>query len=436
MTMHLKNLAEQALTALKREGADAAQVTVSHTALTEVNIALNEPSLLRSTQSHKLTLLGLWDGRRASTELSDLAPQALSQAAGALRAEAAAAPQDGANAVSSGQTTVINRGPLESDLSALTDAAAELLEFRASATPSMTLEEGAASHTFYESHLMTSEGSDLACTLGWYGLSVFGTARGPGPDGTVRSSSFNYGGGETEDLRGMPASSRFGISEMMRGLTRSIETKGIAYCFGGKFTGDVVLTPMAMATLLGWLHAQTSDMALISGSSVYKDRVGEVVASPLLHLASRFDGPGIAAVSSDGFVAAPVQLLDAGRLTTLTPSLYGSRKTGLAHVPTASSGWQLAGGATPLSALLRDVARGAVVGRLSMGNPASNGDFSGVIKNSFAVNGGEVGAALSETMINGNVAQMLRDVVAVSAERIDTGGWCMPWVRVSGLHFS
>ena len=71
-----------------------------------------------------------------------------------------------------------------------------------------------------------------------------------------------------------------------------------------------------------------------------------------------------------------------------------------------------------------------------MGSPAANGDFSGIIKNSFAIDGGVVGTALSETMINGNVAQMLRDVVAVSAERIDTGGWCMPWVRVSGLHFS
>ena len=39
-------------------------------------------------------------------------------------------------------------------------------------------------------------------------------------------------------------------------------------------------------------------------------------------------------------------------------------------------------------------------------------------------------------MINGNVAQMLRDVVGVSAERIDTGGWYMPWVRVFGLHFT
>ena len=121
---------------------------------------------------------------------------------------------------------------------------------------------------------------------------------------------------------------------------------------------------------------------------------------------------------------------------TLTPSLYGSRKTGLAHVPTASAGWELVAGNTPMAALLKGVSRGALVGRLSMGTPAANGDFSGVIKNSFAVQGGEVGAALSETMINGNVAQMLRDVLAVSAERIDTGASCMPWVRIGGLHFS
>jgi hypothetical protein len=27
-------------------------------------------------------------------------------------------------------------------------------------------------------------------------------------------------------------------------------------------------------------------------------------------------------------------------------------------------------------------------------------------------------------------------VLAVSAERIDTGATCMPWVRIGGLHFS
>jgi PmbA protein len=39
-------------------------------------------------------------------------------------------------------------------------------------------------------------------------------------------------------------------------------------------------------------------------------------------------------------------------------------------------------------------------------------------------------------MIAGNVARMLKDVVAVSRERLDTGAFVLPWVRISGLHFS
>jgi PmbA protein len=378
----------------------------------------------------------LWEGRKASTDLSDLTPDALALAASALRIDAASAPQDPANEVSSGQRTQIQRGPQVADLSALTDAARELLEFRARETPGMTMEEGAALHTFTESQLLTSAGSHLSVALGSYGLSVFGTARAPGPDGKLHSSSFNYTGGDADDLRGAPASSRFGIAEMMRELTRSVFTRSLAECLGGKGVGDVVLTPSAVADLLGWLHGQVSDMALISGSSIYRNAVGDMIASPLLSLSSRFDAPGVAAVSADGFVTLPLQLLQAGRLMTLTPSLYGSRKTGLPHVPTASAGWELAAGTTPLVDLLRGVSRGALVGRLSMGSPAANGDFSGVIKNSFAIQDGKVGAALSETMINGNVAQMLRDVLAVSPERIDTGATCMPWVRIGGLHFS
>lgn len=434
--MNLQDLAEQALNALKREGADAAQASASRRLLTEVNIALSEPSLLRSTENNKLALVGLWGGRKASTELSDLQPASIAAAAAALRVDAASAPQDDANAVSAGQHATIKQGPIEDDLEALTDSARELLEFRARETPSMTIEEGVASHTCLEARVLTSQGSDLACTLGWFEMSAFGTAHGPGRDGKERTSSFDYTGGQCEALRSQSAAQWFGIDEMMRGLTRSIDTQGVNECFGGKFVGDVVLTPPAVATLLGWLHAQVSDVQLISGSSLYRDRVGTSIASSLLSLSSRFDAPGIAAISGDAFVTPPVQLLDAGKLLTLTPSLYGSRKTGLKHVPTAAGGWQLAAGATPLSEMLSDVSRGALVGRLSMGNPASNGDFSGIIKNSFAIDGGVTTTALSETMITANVARMLLDVKAVSCERIDTGAWCLPWLRVSGVHFS
>ena len=156
----------------------------------------------------------------------------------------------------------------------------------------------------------------------------------------------------------------------------------------------------------------------------------------MLSLRSRFDAPGVAAISADGFVTPPVQVLEAGRLNTLIPSLYASRKTGLAHVPVAATGWEVPAGATPLAEVVAGVLRGAVVGRLSMGSPAANGDFSGVIKNSFLIEGGEVGPALSEVMVSGNMAQMLLSVQAVSRERLDTGSALLPWVRIGGLHFS
>jgi PmbA protein len=102
----------------------------------------------------------------------------------------------------------------------------------------------------------------------------------------------------------------------------------------------------------------------------------------------------------------------------------------------AGEGWELLAGDTALADLIAAVPRGALVDRLSMGNPAPNGDFSGVIKNSFLIEDGRVGAALAETMITGNVGQMLRDVRAVSRERIDTGSEALPWLRIGGLHFS
>ncbi len=344
-----------------------------------------------------------------------------------LFADAASAPQDPANAVSSGQHARIVKGPQEPQLDVLAAKMSELLEFRARETPKMLVDEADAKHTLHRWHAVTTGGSELGGSLGWYGLGVFGTAR----DGK-QSSSFNYTGGDTDDLGSAATPSFFGIEDMMRETVRQIRTEPL----GGKFVGDVVLTPNAVASLLAWLQGQLSDMQLIAGSSLYKGSVGEAIASPLLTLRSRFEAPGVAPVSADGFAAGPVEVVRAGKLSTLTPSLYGSRKTGLPHVPVAAAGWEIAAGDSSREQLLAGVTRGAIVGRLSMGNPAANGDFSGVIKNSFSIVDGTVGPALSEVMISGNMARMLRDIVGVSRERIDSGGLLLPWLRIANLHFS
>ena len=423
----LEAIALEALGSMRAAGFEHAQVSAVCSSVDEFNIAHNEPSLLRSAESRHLALLGIVGGRVASTEIATTDSAAIVAAARALHADALSAPQDDANAVSTGQFAAVVQGPQEPDFDVLAGAAAELLEHRRAHTPKMMIDEGEARHVLRQAHTLTTGGSVLVSSVGSYAMSVFGTAR----DG-ARSSSFNAAGGRADTLEGRPAVDRFGIREMMQETERQIDTEPL----GARFSGEVVLKPSAVADLLGWLLGQLGDTALIAGSSIYRSRVGTAIASPLFGLRSRFDAPGIAAVSSDACVAAPVEVVHAGRLLTVTPSLYGSRKTGLAQVPIAAGGWDVDAGTTPLAAITEGLAQGAVVGRLSMGNPAANGDFSGVIKNSFRVVGGALGGALAEVMITGNMARMLEGIVAVSRERIDTGDHRLPWLRMGGLHFS
>jgi PmbA protein len=422
----LQRAAETALQQMREQGFDHAQVSAMHTAQDEVNLNHNEASLLRSTENLKLSLLGIAGGRMASTELADWQPDAVRERIVQLKADVQSAPQDEANAVSGGEQAAIVQGPQQADLALLAAKVAELLAFRERETPKMQLDEGAARHLLQRSHTLTSGGSRLVSSVGWYAVDVFGTAR----DGK-QASSFNYTGGAADELAGRHAAEHFGIGEMMRDTEQQIVTQPL----GGRFTGEVVFTPPAVADLLGWLLGQLADTQLIAGSSLYRERVGQAIASPLLTLKSRFQAPGVAPLSADAFNTPPVEVLARGVLRTLTPSLYGSRKTGLPHVPVAG-GWEIEAGDTPRTQLLAGLQRGAVVGRLSMGNPAPNGDFSAVIKNSFAVENGVVGPAISEVMIAGNMARMLREVVAVSRERLDTGSRLLPWIRIGGLHFS
>ncbi len=429
--------AQQALQLMRQQGFEHAHVSVNALRRSEVCVAHNEASLLRSTAGYKVQLVGLLDGRRAASEGSSIELRSLQATVADLWSSVASAPQDEANAVSADQGLQHVRGQAAGVAAAPTDvlaqAMADLLTWRAAHTPAVMLEDALAGHNHQHGCTLTSSGSDLRTDQCWFDAMVFALAREEGTAGkSVKGSSFNFAGGNADSLQGLPLPQRFGISSLMQSLVQQIHPQPV----GARFQGPVVLTPPAVASLLAWLLGQLADQALIDGSSVYRAGVGQTVTSTALTLKSRFDAPGVAPLSADGFVAAPVELLTQGCLQTLTPSLYGSRKTGLPHVPVASQGWDMAAGNTPLAALIARVPRGALVDRLSMGRPAANGDFSGVIKNSFLIHNGQLGHALAETMISGNVAQMLRDVQAASSERIDTGGWVLPWLLVQGLHFS
>lgn len=426
MAIDLKYYAALALERMNEAGFHSSQVAVSVLKQDELNIAHNEASLLRSTEDYTVSLLGIVDGRKAVTTLSELNDDAIAHGVTALYDRTLLAPKDQANAVSAGQQGHFEQGPQEPDLHLLVSKTKELLEYRRAMAPKMILEEGGASHGLFQEQVLTSEGSSLSCSTGCYSLSAFGTASDEG-----NCSSFNAAAGDAHDISAAHAAEYFGIAEMLKDTERQIDTRAI----DGNFVGEIILAPGAVSDLLGWLLGQLEDRALISDASLYRHQVGEIIASPLLTVRSRFDAPGDAPYTSDAFVANPIELVSEGRLGMLLPSYYGSLKTGITHTP-AGDGWCIEPGTTPRADLIGGVTRGALVNRLSMGEPSSNGDFSAVIKNSFLIENGEAGQALAETMIAGNMARMLRDINGVSKEHLDTGGEDFPWILVPNLHFS
>ena len=74
--------------------------------------------------------------------------------------------------------------------------------------------------------------------------------------------------------------------------------------------------------------------------------------------------------------------------------------------------------------------------RFSGGEPSPGGDFSGVAKNSFLIENGRITGALSETMISGNIADMLKHGRAVSRATMDDGVVSVPYMAFDGVTIS
>ena len=86
--------------------------------------------------------------------------------------------------------------------------------------------------------------------------------------------------------------------------------------------------------------------------------------------------------------------------------------------------------------IIKDVEKGVLLSRFSGGTPANNGDFSGVAKNSYYIENGEIKYPLSETMVSGNIRRMFENLDEVSSDRIDFGSCILPWISFKGITVS
>ena len=195
----------------------------------------------------------------------------------------------------------------------------------------------------------------------------------------------------------------------------------------------VVLDPYVTAMFLGIISSTLNGESVAKGRSLFKDRVGDTVASPIVTLvddptntlaytATELDGEGLAARRNS--------LISDGVLQGFVHSSYSARRAGTRSTGNAVRGGfrgtpgvgclalQLQPGTRDQAALVADVDDGVLVqsvqGLHSGVNPVS-GDFS-VGASGLLIGNGQLGGPVREFTIASTLQRMLLDVVEIGSD--------------------
>ncbi|HHT49113.1 MAG TPA: TldD/PmbA family protein [Firmicutes bacterium] len=429
--MTLKELNFQALEALAQAGAEKAETILTSTEKTEMNLENGQLKLIRTTVDHHWRLTALQDQRRGSITVNKVDLESLELAVAEVMAITAASAPDAAHDTAAFQRAkTFRKGAAQPDLETMYQRLDAFTHAVATSFPRIVLLSAQLDFTGSTTFFQNSNGVDFTAQQGSYNFSVMFSAKAGTSSSSMNYSGFSSLNLEDELLNG--GSLRTLLAQADQGLAPRKAP--------GKFEGTVIIAPDCLEGFLYSLLGITiTDRPLITGTSLFKDKLDQPVASPLLTLASRPVAPEIAPgyfITADGYEAQNATIIQDGILKTFLLSLYGANKTGLPRGANDGGAFVITPGPQCLAEIVKGVKKGLLLTRFSGGAPSPNGDFSGIAKNSFYLEDGVIQYPLSETMIAGNLISLFRAITAISQERIDFGFALLPWVAAQGVTIS
>lgn len=424
-----------------RAGADAADVLYIGDAATEVQVRLGELEDVTRSEGEEIGLRFFCGTRSASVSSSDLSADALAALVERAAAMAREAPEDPYAGLAPEDRLL--RGPApdleaddRADPSPLTlKERALAIEEAARAVPGITNSEGAglsAGRTVVA--LATSHGFCRGYVASGYGSSASVIA---GEGGAMQRDYASHSARHFADLDPPEAIGRLAGERTVKRLRPARLASG---------TMPVFFDPRVGGSLIGALLGAMSGPGIARKTSFLLGREEEPLFGPgvtivddphrLRGLKSRpFDGEGVA--------TGPRRLIDQGRLTGWLLNSASARQLGLETSGHASRGIGGApgvgatnvhmepGSSTP-ARLMADVKRGLYVTEMiGHGVNPVTGDFSRGASG-FIIENGEIGAAVAEITIAGNLLDMFRALVpADDLEHRRTVN--VPTLRIDGM---
>lgn len=427
----IKEIAEYTLNALKKAGADDAQCIVSTDKTDEFNVDSGEFSLLRTLFDSSIVMKALKDGKKGIISANKLDRDSIDKAVKDCIAAAESSVSDEAESIAPKiKNENFVSGVLEPDRDRFFDRLKEYLADVKTDYPKIMLEQLVSKYIRGETVFMNTNGVEFNYTYGYYDLSTMFSAH----DGE-KSSSFNgyYAKFDSLDRKLIDIG-------MQRTLFAENERQTDTRPFPGKTVGKVILTPACLIDILSIaLGNFASDGTIIDKTSPWISMLGKQVASEKLTVSTKpLDERVVCGerFTGEGFKSENMDIIKNGVLKSFVLSNYGSRKTGFPRALNLSQNLFVEPGDVSLKELIKNVDRGIIMTRFSGGEPGTNGDFSGVAKNSFMIENGEMTYALSETMVSGNLVTMLKNIIGISSETVCDGITVLPYILFDGITIS
>ena len=432
MSDKLNSIAGYALDALKKAGAQKASCSVHRGRTDELNVEANEFSLLRTMFEDGISLKAIIDNKKGTTYVNKLDKHSIDQAvADCVALAASATPDEAEDIAPKMENKNFDAAIGGSDMDKLFTRTKEFVQQTNDEFPKIILETVGSTFNSNETCYVNSNGVEFANKAESYHFNNMFSAK----DGEL-SSSFNYYGFGMRSLD--TPFINIGLQRsLLEGSAKSLKTRMVE----GKFDGKVIVLPsagdMVWYTLLSCF---LDDYNLISNTSRWKDALGTKVADSKLTFSAAPLNPNIVGgerYTNDGFESKNFDFIRDGVLNSFALSLYGANKTGKPRaLNTAFGNVEVAAGTTPLADMIKGIDKGIVLGRFSGASPGPSGDVSGVAKNSFLIENGEVTDALGETMLSFNICDALMNIPAISKERCVDGYSILPWCCFDGITIS
>ncbi len=397
----------------------------------ELNVENGEFKLMRTVYDKYTSIKVFKDNKMGSASGNDLSEQALAKLAEDGISAAESSPEDPCHDIAPDQgKEVFRQGTYEPDMDKFIERIQECLDTIKKEYPKVLVMAAIGSYDKSNWISRNTNGTEFEDFYGEYNFFLELSASEDGVNSGISGS------GVCVDNLDKPFIELGNIRKSLEDISNSIHTKSLE----GKFEGTVILTPEAADQFFGIIIGNyMSDGVIIDETSLWLDKVGEQVASEKLTVSKKpFDKRIVLGErgTQDGFRAEDVTLIEKGVLKTHSLSLYAANKTGRPVVK--NTGWSLVvePGDKSLEDIIKSVDKGLIMGSFSGGQPGTNGEFSGVAKNSFFVENGEVKYAVSETMVNGNLGEIVKNIRDISKETLCDGMTVIPYIAVDGVVIS